>query len=373
MTLKVDHYTSLSRAIALLDSDSYAARGEIYDRARKELLKRLTSANPSHSNAEIAREKRALKEAIWRIEFSDIGLPGLERLQGSGVSSDARRDLGKAGAAASDREPQREDLEPAQDIVAHDVERSEPKQKRRPIFGRVASGLIVATVLLGVGGVVHAYTSGNLDLAWLIRLVNDYVVSAEMDGDATSAATGASATPPRAVLYEEDPSNPVGKAVGGEAVWRVRFERGASAERPEAVVALDLTIPNRGLLLKMSVRRNPDKDTAISHFVEFSFVSSNGLPSDAVSKVLGLLMKKEERSRGLELVGQTIQVAPGVFLLGLSGTQADVEQNVRLLKDQAWMDIPIVRKNGTRGILAIEKGAAGERAIAEALTQWAKL
>ena len=37
------------------------------------------------------------------------------------------------------------------------------------------------------------------------------------------------------------------------------------------------------------------------------------------------------------------------------------------------MDIPIVRKNGTRGILAIEKGAVGERAIAEALTQWAKL
>jgi hypothetical protein len=373
MPLKVDHYAALSRAIALLDSDSYAARGEIYDRARKELLQRLTSANPPYSTVEIAKEKRAFKEAVWRIEFDDIGFLGLERLQGNGISPATPRDLDEVGAAASRREPPAEDPEESRDIVVRDEDRAKPKRERRPIFGRIASGMVMATVLLGVVGVVHAYTSGNIELPWLSRFINNYVVSADIDGDANSATVGGAVTPQRAVLYDEDSANPMGKALFGEAVWRVQPEQTAPGRKPEAVVTLDLTIPERGLLLKMSVRRNPDKDAAISHFVEFSFLGSKNLPVDAVVNVLGLLMKKEERSRGTELVGKTIQVAPGVFLFGLSGTATDMEKNVRLLKDQAWLDVPIVYKNGARSILAIEKGRAGDRAIAEAFTQWAQL
>ena len=69
MALKVDYYTSLSRAVAGLDRDSYAARGAVYDREHKALLRRLFTADPPHSDVEIEREQQSFRDAIRRIEF----------------------------------------------------------------------------------------------------------------------------------------------------------------------------------------------------------------------------------------------------------------------------------------------------------------
>ena len=71
MALKVDYYTTLSRAVAALDRDSYAARGAIYDREHKALLRRLFSADPPHSDEDIEREQQAFRAAVRRIEFGD--------------------------------------------------------------------------------------------------------------------------------------------------------------------------------------------------------------------------------------------------------------------------------------------------------------
>jgi hypothetical protein len=71
MILNVDHFTPLSRAVASIDRDSYAARFAVYDREHKALLRRLATADSPCSDADIAREERAFREAIRRIEFAD--------------------------------------------------------------------------------------------------------------------------------------------------------------------------------------------------------------------------------------------------------------------------------------------------------------
>src|SRR5262249_31779410 len=71
MALKVDYYTSLSRAVAALDRDSYAARGAVYDREHKALMRRLFSADPPLPDEEIEREQQAFRAAIRRIEFGE--------------------------------------------------------------------------------------------------------------------------------------------------------------------------------------------------------------------------------------------------------------------------------------------------------------
>jgi hypothetical protein len=71
MMLKVDHFTPLSRAVASLDRDSYAARFAIYDREHKALLRRLATAASPCSDADVAREEQAFRDAIRRIEFAD--------------------------------------------------------------------------------------------------------------------------------------------------------------------------------------------------------------------------------------------------------------------------------------------------------------
>jgi hypothetical protein len=73
MMLKLDHFTPLSRAVASIDRDAYAARFAVYDREHKKLLRRLATAESPLSDADIAREEQAFRDAIRRIEFADDG------------------------------------------------------------------------------------------------------------------------------------------------------------------------------------------------------------------------------------------------------------------------------------------------------------
>src|ERR1700681_1621295 len=71
MVQKLDYYTLLSRAVESLERDAYAARGAIYDREHKALLKRLISSTSRCTDADIAREEQAFRDAVRHIEFPD--------------------------------------------------------------------------------------------------------------------------------------------------------------------------------------------------------------------------------------------------------------------------------------------------------------
>ena len=81
-------------------------------------------------------------------------------------------------------------------------------------------------------------------------------------------------------------------------------------------------------------------------------------------------MKQSEQARGAELAGLAVKVMNGYFVIGLSANDSDAQRNEQLLKERSWFDIPIVYANGSRAILAIEKGPAGDRAFAEAFAAW---
>jgi hypothetical protein len=57
-------------------------------------------------------------------------------------------------------------------------------------------------------------------------------------------------------------------------------------------------------------------------------------------------------------------------MIELSASDTDVQRNIQLLKENQWFDIPIVYINGSRAILAVEKGPPGDRAFAEAFAAW---
>ena len=82
------------------------------------------------------------------------------------------------------------------------------------------------------------------------------------------------------------------------------------------------------------------------------------------------MLKQGEDARGTRLAGISVNVSQNVFLIGLSAIELDIEHNVRLIKDRSWFDIPIAYKNKARAVLAVEKGSAGEKAIADALARW---
>ncbi len=173
----------------------------------------------------------------------------------------------------------------------------------------------------------------------------------------------------RVVLYDEDPGAPQGKQYVGSVVWRTEPVKVAAGQPADIGVRADIEIPERKIKVTLSIRRNSDASLPASHTAELTFV----LPSDfgaTIANVPGVLMKSNEQARGTPLAGLAVKVTDGFFLVGLSNVEADKARNLQLLKERSWFDIPIVYSNQRRGIIAIEKGAPGERAFNEAFTTW---
>jgi hypothetical protein len=84
----------------------------------------------------------------------------------------------------------------------------------------------------------------------------------------------------------------------------------------------------------------------------------------------GILMKLSEQTQGIPFAARTMQTTAGSFLVELSGLEGYRQRNVKLLRERAWFDIPIVYKDGRRAILSLEKGVSGARVFDEALADW---
>jgi hypothetical protein len=182
-------------------------------------------------------------------------------------------------------------------------------------------------------------------------------------------AIAAAGTQSRAVLYDEDPNNPAGRQFVGAATWRTESIK-AEGRPDELAVRADVDIPSRGLRLTMSFRRNNDASLPASHLVELSFHLSADAAGGGVANVPGILMKLNEQARGTPLAGLAVKVTGDFFLVGLSNVATDQQRNLKLLQERSWFDIPVVYANQRRGILAIDKGEAGELVFKAALTAW---
>jgi hypothetical protein len=195
-------------------------------------------------------------------------------------------------------------------------------------------------------------------------------------GQAPGTVVPGGQTPPavaqRAVLFEEDPNDQQGRRYIGSAIWRTETVSQRPGLTPELAVRANVEIAERRMTVTWSLRRNIDKAMPASHTIEFTFNLPADFPGGGIANVPGILMKQDEQARGTPLAGLAVKVTNGFFLIGLSADDTDVQRNVQLLKDRSWFDIPIVYTNGSRAILAMEKGPAGDRAFGEAFAAWEK-
>ena len=162
----------------------------------------------------------------------------------------------------------------------------------------------------------------------------------------------------QAILYEEDPKDPTGKRYGGSATWRAETTAAGGLS-----VRADIRIPQRQMSVVWILRRNTDPKLQASHTIEIIFDRSAN-----ISNVPGVLMKVSLEARGTPLAGLALKVNQAFFLIGLS--VPNVQQNIELLKDRPWCDIPLIYSDGRRAIIAVEKGETGNRLIAEAFASW---
>ena len=193
---------------------------------------------------------------------------------------------------------------------------------------------------------------------------------ADRVGQPSSSSDQLAPVAQKVVLYDEDPSDPKGKQYVGSVIWRTEPIKATGNQKADIAVRADIEIPDRKFKMTMSFRRNTDSSLPASHTAELTFMLPPDFSGGGVSNVPGILMKSNEQARGTPLAGLAVKVTDGFFLVGLSNVDADRSRNMQLLKERSWFDVPLVYVNQRRAIIAIEKGAPGERAFNDAFAAW---
>jgi hypothetical protein len=176
----------------------------------------------------------------------------------------------------------------------------------------------------------------------------------------------------KAIFYEERTSVSEGYAENGSVVWSVTEETPGNGLPSEPVIHAEATIPQKGLMLKMSIRRNADQSLPASHIVELIFLTPEDFAGGGINNVARIAMKRSEQDTGSPLLGIPAKIDDGFFLVALSDSRADQQANSMLMRRQSWIDIPLVYTSGRRALITLEKGVPGERIFNEALTAWSR-
>ncbi|MBY0362905.1 MAG: hypothetical protein K2X45_13455 [Phreatobacter sp.] len=174
----------------------------------------------------------------------------------------------------------------------------------------------------------------------------------------------------RAALFEETPGNAAGTLMQGSVVWRTQTVSVGPGQPPDLALLGEVSIPERRMMVTITIRRNLDQTLPASHTIEVLYALPRDFQFGGVAEVPGVLMKVSEQARGVPLVGQAVRVTNGFFFIGLSGFDMDRNTNIQALKTRPFFDIPMRYDSGRRAILTIEKGAAGDRAFEEAMQAW---
>src|SRR5271169_1518354 len=168
------------------------------------------------------------------------------------------------------------------------------------------------------------------------------------------------AAEPHAVLREDNPSDPKqGKRYVGSTTWRTENIPPAAGRPAEVALRADVEIPERQLGMNWSLRRNTDKSMPASHTIEIIFRLPPNAPGGGVAQAPGVVMKSKEDAQGMPLAGASATVTNGFFIFALAAISAP--QNLQLLKEREWFDVPFAYGNGTRAVISFEKGEPGGR------------
>lgn len=138
---------------------------------------------------------------------------------------------------------------------------------------------------------------------------------------------------------------------------------------PELGLRIEIEIPERHVSVVMKMRRNTDPSFPASHTIEIMFDT----PGDAfggVADMRGIRAKGGETAQGNPIIAEVQKVKEGYFLLALPNLEED--NNLTMLRERDWIDIPFVYANGRRAVLTFQKGTPGERAVREVFSSWGK-
>ncbi|RDJ28321.1 hypothetical protein DWE98_07015 [Bosea caraganae] len=175
----------------------------------------------------------------------------------------------------------------------------------------------------------------------------------------------------RAILYTEMPESPQQpQAVNGRVFWRLDSESAGQGRPVETIVRATVEVPDAGLSLDFTIRRNADSAFPASHIIGMRFTRTGAQAADAVREVGVPQFKAEESERGAPISAISSALGENLFVAALSNVPVEIERNLELMQTRAWIDIPVRFASGRRGIITFEKGVSGNQTLADAFSRW---
>lgn len=199
-------------------------------------------------------------------------------------------------------------------------------------------------------------------------------------GDATAApaandaATAQPASPTlvgqRAIFYEERTGSEQGTALAGATLWsKVNVSPGGDLP-VELGIRAETNIPELGIKMEMTIRRNGDKTFPASHIIEIFFTVPETFQGRGIADVQRITFKATEQDPGNALIAVPTPLDQNIFMISLTDAATAVETNLQLMAREDWIDIPMQYTSGRRALLTIEKGTPGAAVFDEVLASW---
>ncbi len=183
---------------------------------------------------------------------------------------------------------------------------------------------------------------------------------------AATAGVPAAARAAMLVAVAADPQKP--SVSLGSVVWTlipaIPGQPGTIAVKAEA------DIPDLKMHAIMTIRKNTDPSLPATHTIDLRVTFGAGSDVKGIKDVRVPMMRRDDPPAQDSLAGVRVKISDGYFLVGLDRTETDAAHNVDLIATRPWFDFPMLLSDDRIAKLTFEKGADGDRVMAEALAAW---
>ncbi|WP_425417240.1 hypothetical protein [Oricola indica] len=174
----------------------------------------------------------------------------------------------------------------------------------------------------------------------------------------------------RAIFYQERTGTQAGTAEAGSTVWSVVQESPGGDAPLEPAIRAEATIPDLGMTMEMTIRRNEDDTFPASHVIELFFRVPDSFEGRGIADVQRITFKGTEQDPGNALIGVAAPLDTNIFLIALTDADTAIETNLNLMRRQQWIDIPMQYISGRRALITLEKGIPGDQVFNDVMSAW---
>ncbi|MCZ2203312.1 hypothetical protein [Bartonella sp. A05] len=174
-----------------------------------------------------------------------------------------------------------------------------------------------------------------------------------------------------AILYKMRTDYDTEKVATGNVQWSLVRESSAKGGLEELVVRGDITIPDEGLSLRLTLQRNTDVSLPAAYIIDLIFILSDKFSGQSISNIKTLTFKASEQSIGHALTRTVAaKIDDNFFLFALSGNHPFLDRNLQLMRKLDWIRLVMTDKNGRVNELTFAKGPRGQAIFNEVIGQW---